>query len=207
MTLNGTFSNIIFDLGGVILNIDPKQTVNQFKNIGFDDILNFLDYYRSRGFMADFQIGQISTGDFCDEIRKHSKIELSNDAIINAWNATLLDFPENRIMKLMELGKKYRIFLLSNTNIIHYHNFANRLPIVGSIDSIFEKVYYSHEIGLSKPDIAAYQHVLTQNGLKASETLFLDDLSENIEAAASIGMQTRQVTDADLWPTWFDECK
>jgi putative hydrolase of the HAD superfamily len=193
-------SSIIFDLGGVILNINPQLTVDRFRAIGFSGIETFLDHYRSLGFMADFQTGRITESQFYDEIWKESGLVISNQVIKEAWNAMLLDYPLNRIAKIKELKKNYKLFLLSNTNIVHYQDFAFRVPSVSQLSDLFDDVYYSHEIEKSKPNADAYEFVLEANKLKAETTLFLDDLPENIATAKELGIQTYWVTNANLWP-------
>jgi len=200
MISNRNISSIIFDLGGVILNINPQLTVDRFKAIGFLGIEVFLDHYRSLGFMADFQAGRITESQFYDEIRKESGLEISNQLIKEAWNAMLLDYPLDRIAKIKELKKDYKLFLLSNTNVVHFQDFAFRVPGVSQLGDLFDSVYYSHEIEMSKPNAEAYKFVLEANNLDAETTLFLDDLPENIATAKELGIQTYWVTNANRWP-------
>jgi len=131
---------------------------------------------------------------------------LSDQQIIDAWNAMLLDFPEERITLLQELGKKYPLYLLSNTNSIHLSEFTDRLKAVhgiASLNSLFHKTYYSHLIGYRKPDIAIYEHVIRENNLDAAATLFIDDTLLNVEGARRAGLQARLLmpaqTIADLF--------
>lgn len=200
MISNRNISSIIFDLGGVILNINPQLTIDRFEAIGFSKIEFFLDHYRSLGFLAEFQAGRISEQQFYDTIRKESGLDISNQLIKEAWNAMLLDYPLDRIAKIKELKKNYKLFLLSNTNIVHFQNFAFRVPGVTQLGDLFDNVYYSHEIELSKPNADAYQFVIEANNLNAETTLFLDDLPENIATAKELGIQTYWVANANLWP-------
>jgi glucose-1-phosphatase len=195
--------NIIFDLGNVLIDLDPKKTINAFKAMGFDQIESFQGHSRSMGFTALFQEGKMSETEFFDEVRRYSHSHLSNEAIAEAWNAMLLTYDERRIKRLIDLKKHYRLFLFSNTNVVHYHNFAFRVPIVGDIAKLFERTFYSHEIGLSKPSTQSFEHVLAQAGLKPHETLFLDDLPENIEGAINTGMQARLVESPNQWLEWL----
>lgn len=200
MISNRNISSIIFDLGGVILNINPQLTIDRFKAIGFSGIETFLDHCRSLGFLADFQAGRMTDSQFYETIRKESGIDMSNQLIKEAWNAMLLDYPLNRIAKIIELKKNYQLYLLSNTNVVHFHDFAFRVPGVSQLGDLFDNVYYSHEIAISKPNAEAYQFVLEANNLKAEATLFLDDLPENIATAKELGIQTYWVTNANEWP-------
>jgi HAD superfamily hydrolase (TIGR01509 family) len=185
--------NIIFDLGGVILNLDFKKTELAFAALG---IGNFNEYYTlqtATPLFENLEIGKISTGVFYDEFRKLVKTQLTNDEIMHAWNAMLLDFPPERIEWLKEIKSRYNIYLLSNTNEIHYNSFINTFKQqIGNynFDDLFIKAYYSHKIGLRKPSREIFEAVLKKENLQSAETLFIDDSVANIEAAKLIGVQT-----------------
>ena len=183
--------NIIFDLGGVILDIDYHLTRDSFMNLG---IVNFDELYsqkKQEHFFDDFEIGKISELDFFDEIKKASKLNLSNSEIEDAWNALLQTIPEKRILWLEELKKKYRIFLLSNTNAIHIKAFTKYLHDSYGDDMLkehFEKTYYSSEIGMRKPNKDIFEFVLNDNNLDINETAFVDDSAQHVEGAINIGL-------------------
>jgi glucose-1-phosphatase len=101
------------------------------------------------------------------------------------------------------LSRHYRLFLFSNTNIIHYQHFAFRVPRVGDIAKLFHYTYYSHQIGLAKPHISSFEHVLAHGKMQANETLFLDDLPENVEGAKAVGMKTMRVEYPNQWLGWL----
>ena len=184
---------IIFDLGGVILNIDYNLTRKAFEKAG---IRNFHDMYSQANaddLFSDLEMGKISEVNFYKEIKNRSGIDLPDKEITAAWNAMLLDFREESIRFLDSLKSKYKLFLLSNTNHIHlpeltkiYHNKKRDKPFAG----YFDKVYYSCEIGLRKPNADIYEVVLKENNLISGNTLFVDDSAQNIEAADVLGMQT-----------------
>ena len=196
--------NIIFDFGNVIMDIDFQLTVKKFKELGFSNIESFLKNYRSLGFFSDYQEGKISDSEFLQKIRENSGVNMSDEAIKTAWNAMLLEYSTDRLIALKDLKLKYKIFLLSNTNNIHYHNFAFRVPMDANIDNYFHKAYYSHILGMSKPGIEIYQHVLKEQALQPHETLFIDDLQENIDGAEAIGMITHLATYPGEWLEWFE---
>ncbi|MDC0339174.1 HAD family phosphatase [Flavobacteriales bacterium] len=187
LELNGV-KNIIFDLGGVILNIDYGQTANAFKKIG---VANFDEIYSQAKQVQVFD--KLETGELTpDEFREYMKeivpsLQLSD--IDKAWNAMLLDLPASRIDLLKKLKKKYRLFLLSNTNEIHIKCFRK---IIDSsygeniFDAIFENQYYSSEIGMRKPNPECFQYVLEKNGMEPSETLFIDDSIQHVEGARKL---------------------
>ncbi len=185
--------NIIFDLGGVILNIDFKQTELAFAKLG---IGNFNQYYTLQSATPLFQqleTGQITPEMFYAEFRKIVKVSLTNEEIRDAWNALLINFPLEWISWLEEISTKYKIYLLSNTNKIHYDAFIKMFDEQtgkGDFNKYFIKPYYSHEIHLRKPDKECFEFVLKNENLNPSETLFIDDSETNIEAAKTVGLNT-----------------
>ena len=187
LELNGV-KNIIFDLGGVILNIDYGQTANAFKKIG---VANFDEIYSQAKQVQVFD--KLETGELTpDEFREYMKeivpsLQLSD--IDKAWNAMLLDLPASRIDLLKKLKKKYRLFLLSNTNEIHIKCFRKIIESSfgeNIFDAIFENQYYSSEIGMRKPNPECFQYVLEKNGMEPSETLFIDDSIQHVEGARKL---------------------
>lgn len=188
-----TIRNIIFDLGGVVLNIDPKLTVQTFESYGIADVASRYNFPHQVPLFDALEVGAIGEEAFRKGICKLFEKELSDADIDNAWNAMLLDFPEQRMESLKKLSKKYRIFLLSNTNSIHLKAYFAQLQHkfgVPDLSHIFEKEYYSHIEGLRKPDTALFNRVLSQNGLVAAETLFIDDAAINHEGAAACGIKS-----------------
>jgi HAD superfamily hydrolase (TIGR01509 family) len=185
--------NIIFDLGGVILNIDFKQTALAFAELG---IGNFNEYYTLHSVSPLFEkleLGLISPETFYDEFRLLAKLPLSDENITHAWNALLLDFPPERIEWLKNISNHFNIYLLSNTNQIHYNTIRKKYREQiedAEFDDLFIKAYYSHQMHMRKPSKEAYQTVLNNEKLIAAETLFIDDSETNITAAASVGLQT-----------------
>jgi FMN phosphatase YigB (HAD superfamily) len=184
-------SNIIFDLGGVLLNIDYYKTEQAFINLGVTNFNELYSQFHADQFFKSFEKGQVSPHAFIERLRSY-KDDLSADDIKSAWNAMLLDFPPGRVDFLISLGKRYRIFLLSNTNEVHYEAFQQiELKITGdprSLDNCFEKAYFSHDIGLRKPDREIFEFVLQDSNLEAAETLFIDDTLANVEAANALGI-------------------
>lgn len=184
--------NIIFDLGGVILDIDFKRTEKAFVDLGVANFNELFGPGHAASFFKDHEAGKITDGEFLDSLQKLAKHSLQSEAVQKAWNALLINFPPERIELLKKLRSKYRLFLLSNTNAIHvaafqqiYHDAFNN----GSLESLFEKVYYSHQIGFRKPNKEAYEYVLKKNQLIPEETLFIDDALVNVEAARKSGIK------------------
>jgi len=184
--------NIIFDLGGVLMDIDFKLTHHAFEKLGVHNFAELYNQYHADAFFSNFEKGKISTEEFFDHIRRICQCDLSNDAIRNAWNALLIGFPADRNEWLFRIREKYSIYLFSNTNIIHYQSFAKTFEdnTGKELNSCFIKAYYSHEMGLRKPDPASYLAILKEQQLDPAETLFIDDTLKNVEAASQLGMQS-----------------
>ena len=192
MLLDG-IKNIIFDLGGVIINIRFQLALDAFQKLSRSGkVLEFTQRQQS-GLFDAYETGRITDAEFRAGLREHYEIEATDAEIDEAWNALLLDIPEERIELLRELGNKYRLFLLSNTNAIHLVRFTQIVAesfTIPSLDSLFEKTYYSHLIGQRKPDAIVFEQILAQNNLNAAETLFVDDSIQHIEGANTVGLKT-----------------
>ncbi|TRX22402.1 HAD family phosphatase [Flavobacterium franklandianum] len=176
---------IIFDFGDVFINLDKEGSINALKKLGlsqWNEDLNQLN--------LQFEKGQISEEDFLQGIQKHVP-NASIDEISAAWNAVLLDFPLRRLEFLQKLTKKYRLFLLSNTDAIHIETFERESGVSFYSDfyQCFEKVYYSFEMGMRKPDAEIFNYLLKKYDLAPNHTLFVDDKKENTDAALSLGIQ------------------
>jgi putative hydrolase of the HAD superfamily len=185
--------NIIFDLGKVLLNLDFEASINAFHKLGLNSkVLNNQQAYADPAFY-DLEVGKITPEIF----RKRVRLILDNpDAtdqqIDDAWTAMLLDIPVSRVELLQKLSKKYNIYLFSNTNQIHikklhsafFHQHGIEFP------SLFIKDFYSHEINERKPDLKAYLKVIELAGIRAEETLFVDDHEKNIQGAQKAGLKT-----------------
>jgi len=191
--------NIIFDLGGVLLDIDYQRSIDAFKTLGFSNIEETFNKEYLSGFFEEMEKGSISPEDFRHKIRQILNKTLDDNTIDRAWNAILIGFKPERIELLKQLKHKYRTFLLSNTNIIHYYHYNQLLfkhTGVRNISILFEKDYYSHEIGVRKPDETAYKIILDNHKLNPAETLFIDDAAINLEGAAKLGINTIQVSES-----------
>ncbi len=176
---------IIFDFGDVFINLDKQGTINSLKKLGLPEWNEDLTQLNLK-----FEKGQISEENFLLGIQKHVP-NASMDEILTAWNAVLLDFPLRRLEFLQKLSKKYRLFLLSNTDAIHIETFEreNGASFYSDFYQSFEKVYFSFELGMRKPDAEIFNYLLKNHNLSAKRTLFVDDKKENTDAALSLGFQ------------------
>ena len=192
---SGTIRNIIFDLGGVLVNIDPNETAKAFAALNNTYPVDIMELHKSQNFFVDYEKGLMEDQSFRDHIRTFLKKDLPDKAIDTAWGALLLDFPSSKIALLKKALVNYRTFLLSNTNNIHRIKFEKvfRDTAHADIYDFFERVYYSFEMNMRKPDNDIFLKVLEDNNLMPEETLLIDDYLPNIEAAKNLGIQTSHV--------------
>ncbi len=185
-------STLIFDLGGVIVDLDLAKCIQNFKDLGLENIEQYLSNFGQKDFFMQFEKGQIGIPAFRNEIRKLAGTELSDAQIDKAWCSFLTQIPVEKLHLLSELKKKYRLLLLSNTNPLHIETaVAAEFSKTGkTMQDFFDKCYLSYEMGMVKPDVEIFEALLTDAQLKAEECLFLDDGKKNIDTAAALGIQT-----------------
>ena len=185
-------TTLIFDFGGVLINLDLDRCIQRFRDLGVRNFEENLNNYGQKGFFLDFEKGNIGIEEFREEIRKLAQISLTDKEIDDAWCSFLCDIPDQKMNLLLELKKNYRLLLLSNTNPLHIEISAkNEFARFGlTIQDIFEKCYFSYEMKMAKPDAEIFEAVLADSDVKPEECLFLDDGQKNIEQANKIGIQT-----------------
>lgn len=188
-----SIKNIIFDYGAVIFDIDHHLTIEAFRNLGLSDVDQLFGHLRQHTLFDNFETGRISPEIFRKELCKLIGKSFPDEAIDTAWNAMLIGVPPENLELLLRIKDRYRTFLLSNSNEIHYRGVSDHLRAVHGIDSMadyFEKDYFSHQINMRKPDREIFEFLLGTHGLKASETLFIDDSPQHIRTAQALGIQT-----------------
>ncbi|HEY9343035.1 MAG TPA: HAD family phosphatase [Hanamia sp.] len=188
--------NIIFDLGGVILDIDYNLTRTAFEKLGVTRFDEMYSQATADKLFQRLETGHISEGDFFTELNKCTGLQLSPLEITAAWNAMLLNYRENSLTFLETIQSKYNLYLLSNTNFIHLtalEKMFNSRKRSTPFNGYFKKAFYSCEIGLRKPDADCYQWVMDHLSINPATSLFIDDLQNNVEAAQSVGLQTIQL--------------
>ena len=196
-----SIKNIIFDLGGIFIDVDYQKTSKAFIDLG---ITNFDDYYRqsfSNPLFAQLEKGQITAAVFYEAFRQMTNSQLTNTQIETAWSAMLGRFRKSSVAILPQVKQRFKIFLLSNINEIHYKTIANTYEAQfgnNDFDSYFIKPYYSHLCNERKPDAAAYEMIVAENGLLKEETLFVDDTMKNIAGAQAVGLQVLWVKQDQL---------
>lgn len=188
--LNG-IRNIIFDLGGVLLNIAPKNTIEAFGKLGMEQLVGDKGLSYDHDIFYLMEQGKITPEEFRNGVRKLLAKEVSDDEIDAAWTAMLLDFPAIRVELVKNLRKDFKIYLFSNTNAIHvakYHsNFRKQHGF--EVSTLFDKDFYSNEIGYRKPSAESYQEIIRLSGINPEESLFIDDSLQNVESAMASGLK------------------
>ena len=199
--------NIIFDYGNVIFNIDFTKVAEAWKQLGINNAAQFYGHRQQDPVFNLLERGEISIADFRDKIRELSgKPDLTDEQIDGAWNKIFLDIPQGNHELLQQVKTKYRTFLLSNINAIHYdyvHSYLQKEFGMANNDDLFEKIYYSHLVGKRKPDAEIFEQVLRENNLDPAETLFIDDSPQHLETAQKLGMQTYLMTAPDTIQQFF----
>ena len=192
--------NIVFDLGGVLLNIDYNKTESSFKELGFANFNEMYSQYSADMLFSDLETGKSTNDNFYRRLEEAGKGNVSQEQIMTAWNAMLLNFRVPSLQFLEELSKKYRLYLLSNTNAIHlaaFNAIFQKETGKDSLDAYFTKAYYSNKIGLRKHNEDVFEFVLKDAHIKAEETLFIDDSFNNIETAKKLGFKTHLLLPAE----------
>lgn len=183
--------NIIFDLGGVVLPINPDETVREFERMGLKNFDRIYTLKKQEHFFDEFEKGKITAALFRNEIKKQYSRSVTDEQIDFAWNALIGELTPERFSFLAELKSKYNLFLLSNTNTIHHTAFTktfNTLFGKSHFENLFIKTYYSFQLKMRKPDREIFDLVLKENSLKANECVYIDDNMINAEAAQIAGM-------------------
>ena len=197
---------IIFDLGAVILNINYQNTIDEFSKLGVKNASSFYSKKVQTDLFNQIETGEITAEKFLSELQKET-----NNATISqvkyAWNAMLLDLPNERIQLIESLKNECQIYLLSNTNIIHIDAFKKQLGNSKweEFSALFDKMYLSHEIGLRKPNTEVFEHILKEQNLKAEEVFFIDDSPQHIEGAKKLGIKTHHLLDNEDITTLFPD--
>ena len=196
---------IIFDLGAVILNINYQNTIDEFTKLGVNNAATFYSKKVQTNLFNQIETGMISSNEFLKALQKETK-NVNINQVEKAWNAMLLDLPEERIQLIEKLKNNYSIYLLSNTNAIHIDAIKKQLGKRKwlAFCKLFDKMYLSHELGLRKPDVKIFEYILNEQKLKAEEVFFIDDSPQHIASAKKIGIHCHHLLDdeniTDLFP-------
>ncbi|MEI8116201.1 MAG: HAD family phosphatase [Flavobacteriia bacterium] len=183
---------ILFDLGGVLIDIDYQATENAFVRLGVSDFHDQYTQFQQNQLFDLFETGKISAQHFINKLLPITQKGTSPNEIVHAWNAMIGGFPNEKILLLERLSKKQRIALLSNTNELHMVQVKRAWEKASSLsfESLFEQVFLSHEIQQRKPDAATFHWVCEQLYVIPEKVLFIDDSPQHIAGASSAGLQT-----------------
>ena len=188
--MDKNIKNIVFDLGGVLVDLDFKAAINGLQQAGFANVKEQLQTLHQGGIFQKFELGEMSADEFRTAIRENSTVELTDEEVDNLWNAMLLEIPREKLELILDLRGKYMVYLLSNTNSIHWDYVCkNAFNYRGfRVNDYFEETFLSYEMHLAKPDKAIFEKVLQDANLLPEETLFIDDSEANCKAAEEVGI-------------------
>jgi glucose-1-phosphatase len=190
--------NIIFDFGGVIIPVDTMAYASGMISLGCKNIAGLHEQFVKNHVYMRFEKGRISPDEFRALLRTGFDNPVSDEELDHAWNLMIGEIPPHRVKFLESIRDKYRLFLLSNSNKIHFDYYNGQfIKAYGysSLNDLFERAYYSFMLKLYKPDPAIFEYVLTASGLNPSETMFIDDNQANVEAANKLGIQGIHLSD------------
>ena len=201
--------NIILDLGGVIINLNQELTTKAFQQLFPINHNEILEKSQTQQLFEKYEINQVSTAEFLQFFKTFNPF-INENQIIEAWNKMLLEIPLERIDLIEKLSKMYNVFLLSNTNELHYQTIEKQYQQTsekGTFESLFKKAYLSYRIGLRKPSQEIFEYLLHDAHLKPENTLFIDDSLEHINAASTLGIRTYHLdpNNNEILTTLFNE--
>ncbi len=185
--------NLIFDLGGVIIELDLERSIDTFGSLVTQKTDDFRQAFWKSDFLTTYEVGRCTDVEFRQNVCDFFQTSMVDSDVDRAWNALLLHIPAERIALLKQLRKNHNLYLLSNTNAIHVkavNQILYEQHQIENLNLLFDKVYYSHELGKRKPNAEIYEHVLADAGIKAEDSIFFDDSPLNVNGAEQVGIQT-----------------
>lgn len=196
--------NIIFDFGGVVVDLDKQAAVRAFEALGFEARACIGDYVQD-GVFALMETGEMSPEEFCAYVRGQVGTDVKDEEIFRAWNKMLVGIPVRRVRLIRDSRADYRTYMLSNTNAIHWEYSCRELmsPTGLKMEDCFQRIFLSFRMRLAKPDGRVFRKVLSEERLRPEETLFVDDSSENCRVAESMGMQVFHSRQPEDWFSLF----
>lgn len=193
--------NIIFDYGGILTGFDREGCIKAFNDLKAYSVAQYVVDKRQEDLFYDLETGSISVHEFCEEARHISGSRASDKEISNAWATLLSGVPDDKVEMLKKLSKKYNLYMLSNTNSIHWDYSKDKIfPECGiDTDKLFKRVFLSYKMHLMKPSQDIFREVLRDAGLDAGETVFIDDSDQNCSSAESVGLNTIHAPKGNEW--------
>lgn len=194
--------NIIFDMGGVLVDVHRERAIREFKKIGVSDADQLIDSYHHKGLFLDIENGDIDTEEFCRLLSKHAGKNIAGQDIEQAWQSIVSDPPIYKLDYLTELRKKFSLYMLSNNNPILMDSwaFTNSFSPAGHpVTDYFDKLYLSYQMKCTKPGTLIFEKMIQDSGIDPAESLFIDDGPHNIETARILGFQTYLAKNGTDW--------
>ena len=197
--------NLIVDFGGVLIDLDRQRCLENFRELGLPDVEHTLDLYHQQDFFQQYEKGLISSADFRNVIREKIGRDVADARIDAAWNSFLVSIPTYKLDLLLALRKDYVVYLLSNTNEIHWEwSCEHAFPYKAfRVEDYFEHIFLSYEMKMAKPDEEIFRKVLDDAGLDPKETFFIDDSEANCMTARSLGISTYVPKAGEDWSHLF----
>ena len=188
------YDNIIFDYGGIFIDIDYKKTISELKALS-SDYRDIFSQQNQIEIFSKFERGEVSSKQFVETLMIELKVDASYNEVVNAWNAMLYDIPSQRINLLQKLRENKKTFLLSNINELHEQFVLDYLDRNDTdiFYNSFDEIYFSHHIGMRKPDADIFKFVIEQNGLDIAKSLFIDDSIQHVEGARAVGLNSLHI--------------
>lgn len=204
---NQHIRNLIIDFGGVLIDLDRQRCIENFRRIGLEHVEHLLNECHQQGFFLQHERGEITSDEFRSRIRQFIRRPVSDQEINEAWNSFLVTIPTGKLDLLLELRKHYTVYLLSNTNYIHWqwacqHAFRYKSY---RVEDYFDRIFLSYEMKTAKPSPDIFQRLIAETGLRPEETLFIDDSAENCRVGASFGLSTYTPKAGEDWSHLFQE--
>lgn len=200
--------NLLLDMGGVILDVSYQRVIETFKSYGIENFDTVYTQAKQVEIIDLFEEGKCSAEEFRDGVRKLVGKELSDEQIDKAWFSMILEIPRDVIQLLGVLKLKYRLFLFSNTNVLHIEYLKKEFERQLGFDlfnCVFDKAFFSNEIHHRKPHPESFKYVLEQAGIEAEETLFIDDSKQHLEGASKVGLNTYWLTNGETLIDLYDK--
>ncbi len=204
--IDSRIKNLLIDFGGVLVDLDMQRCIDRFKELGCNDLDQLLNMYHQADFLMSYEKGLITSEEFRKDIRSMIRHTVSDEQIDSAWNSFLVGVPTYKLELLLQLRQKYNVFLLSNTNELHWEwSCRNAFSYQKhQVEDFFDRIYLSFEMKMAKPDPSIFKAVLEDASINPEETFFIDDSSANCSTAQALGISTYTPQAGENWSHLFD---
>lgn len=200
-------TTLLFDLGGVLLNLNLQKTYNAFAALGYTNFSTHFDSYSGAPFIETFEVGVLSNEQFINTCITQCYKGTTTTQVLHAWNEMLGDFMHHKLALLQQLSKYYKILLYSNTNalhVAHLHQYYNHTFGTNTVQNVFTKIYYSNEIGIRKPNAEGFVLIMEEQQLQPQQIFYIDDGAMHIATGKQLGMHTLLWQQNDDIATYFE---